>query len=101
MIVTVQEVERTTGIKGKSERISELIPLVEDWIRGYCQDDFKDANGVDDFPIGYSLIAIKMIEFNLYQKAGYASEGLSRHSVSFATDYPSNITKGLRRKLSW
>jgi hypothetical protein len=97
MITTLNKVKSVLPQSGASdEAIVELIQLVEDWIKGYCQDDYAEG-----FPPGYELIAIKMIEFNLNQKAGYASESLSRHSVSFVEDYPKSITKGLRRRLSW
>jgi hypothetical protein len=97
MITSLEKVKSVLNLSGnqRDNQIIEYIPLVEEWIKGYCQDDFVET------PPGYELIAIKMIEFNLNQKAGYTSEGLSRHSVSFAEDYPATITKGLRRKLSW
>lgn len=72
-----------------------MIPLVEDWIKGYCNNDYTEG-----YPPGYELIAIKMIEFNK-NKAGATSETVSRVSYSFETDYPKSITKGLKRKLSW
>jgi hypothetical protein len=96
-ITTLEKTKNVLQINGTNKDlvIIELIPMVEDWIKGYCNDDFTET------PPGYELIAIKIIEFNLNQKAGFASEGLSRHSVSFATDYPTSITKGLRRKMRW
>jgi hypothetical protein len=97
MITTLKQVRNVLpNVSQKDETIIEMIQLVEDWIKGYCQDDYAEG-----YPPGYELIAIKMIEFNLNQKAGYASESLSRHSVSFLEDYPKSITKGLRRRLSW
>jgi hypothetical protein len=97
MITTLEKVKNVLQLSGnqKDNAIVELIPLVEDWIKGYCNDDFTEV------PPGYELIAIKMIEFNLNQKSGIESESLSRHSVTFATEYPSSITKGLRRKIAW
>jgi hypothetical protein len=97
MITNLDKVKSVLQINGtnKDLAILELIPLVEEWIKGYCNHDFTET------PPGYELIAIKMIEFNLNQKAGLTNEGLSRHSVGFATEYPLSITKGLRRKVSW
>lgn len=97
MITSLDKVKNVLQLSGnqKDDAIIELIPLVEDWIKGYCNDDFTET------PQGYELIAIKMIEYNLNQKSGIESESLSRHSVTFSTDYPSSITKGLRRKVVW
>jgi len=97
MITSLDKVKSVLQLSGnqKDNAIAELIPLVEDWIKGYCNDDFVEP------PQGYELIAIKMIEFNLNQKSGVESESLSRHSVTFATEYPLSITKGLRRKIAW
>lgn len=98
MIVTLERVKNALRITGnqKDNQLFELILLVEDWIKGYCNDSFEEG-----YPPGCELTAIKMVEYNLNQRAGIASESLSRHSVTFATEYPSNITKGLRRRLKW
>lgn len=97
MITTLEKVKNVLQISGnqKDNAIIELIPLVEEWIKGYTNDNFVET------PPGYELIAIKMIEFNLNQRTGVTSESLSRHSVTFETDYPATITKGLRRRLKW
>jgi hypothetical protein len=79
----------------KDGALADLIDLVEDFIKGYCNDDY-----INGFPPGYELIAIKMIEFNM-NKAGVTQESLSRWSATFETDYPKSITKGLKRKVSW
>lgn len=101
-ITTLQKVKTSLQISGtnKDAAISELIPLVEDWIKGYCNNDYL-VDGVENYPFGYELIAIKMIEYNLNQKSGVSAESLSRHSVTFTEDYPKSITKGLRRRLAW
>lgn len=102
-ITTLQKVKSSLQISGtnKDAAITELMPLVEDWIKGYCNNEYKNTDGTDNFPPGYELIAIKMIEHNLNQKAGVSAESLSRHSVTFSEDYPKSITKGLRRRLAW
>lgn len=95
MITTLERVKTVLSLNGnqKDQAINELIPLVEEWLKGYCN--------VAELPIDYELNVIKMIEYNLNTKAGYQSESLSRHSVSFVTDYPPSVLKGLRRKLIW
>lgn len=102
-ITTLQKVKSSLQISGtnKDTVITELIPLVEDWIKGYCNNEYKTVDDKDAFPPGYELIAIKMIEYNLNQKSGVSAESLSRHSVTFTEDYPKSITKGLKRRLAW
>lgn|SRR5690625_753878 len=105
-ITTVEEFKKATGIEGKDEQVQELIPLVEDWIKGYTNQDMPDKDG--KYPQGYKKIAIKMISYDLNNlaKQGIQSEKLSRHSISYAVgslsrDYPIDVTKGLRRRLRW
>ncbi|WP_077622004.1 phage head-tail connector protein [Sediminibacillus massiliensis] len=92
-MVTVSQVQSSLGLKNKEEQIAELIPVVENHIKGYC--------GIKEIPPEYELNLIKMIEFQLNSKAGITSESLSRHSVGYADNYPSNVLRGLRRRLRW
>lgn len=87
-MVTLEQVKATLQINNtqKDAAINALIPLVNDYLVNYT--------GWTD------LTVIKMIEFHL-NKAGVTSESLSRHSVSYETDYPKSITKGLRRKVTF
>lgn len=98
MITTTERVKEALQISGsqKDQAINELIPLVDDWIRGYCNDSF-----VDGYPEGYERIAVNLIGYDLMRKHGVKSESLSRHSVTYSDDYPPSLTKGLRRKLRW
>jgi|SRR5690625_1699691 len=103
-ITTVEKVNATLGTSGKDERIQALIPQVEEWIKGYTNQEMPDSNG--KYPVGYEKIAIKMIAYDLNSlaKQGIQSETLSRHSVTYNTsirDYPPDVTKGLRRRLRW
>lgn len=104
-ITTLEKVKSILQIKGtnKDAAITELIPLVEDYIRNYCNDEF-----IDGFPLDYESIAIEMIANDLTKlpKQGIQSESLSRYSVQYiagATSqrYPESVTRRLRRKLRW
>lgn len=99
-ITTLQKVRNQVKTSASDAQIEELIVLVEGWIKGYCNNAYL-VDGVETYPSGYELIAIKMIEYNLNQKSGVSAESLSRHSVTFTEDYPKSITKGLRRRLAW
>jgi hypothetical protein len=105
MITTLEKAKAVLQLSGTSKdaAITELIPLVEDWIRGYCNNEF--ASG---FPSDYESIAIEMIANDLTKlpKQGIQSESLSRYSVQFVTGvtaqrYPESVTRRLRRKLRW
>lgn len=105
-ITTVEKVQKALNIDDKSEQIEVLIPLVENWIKGYTNQDMPDSEG--NYPDGYEQIAIRMIAYDLNNiaKQGIQSEKLSRHSITYATsssirDYPSDVIKGLRRRLRW
>lgn len=107
-ITTLEKVKQTLNLKGKQkdEQITSLIPLVEEWIAGYTNQDMPDEDG--KYPRGYEKIAIKMIAYDLnnLEKQGIQSETLSRHSITYASgassrDYPVDVTKGLRRQLRW
>lgn len=105
-ITTVEKVQKALNIDDKAEQIEVLIPLVENWIKGYTNQDMPDKNG--EYPDGYEQIAIRMIAYDLNNlaKQGIQSETLSRHSITYATggstrDYPSEVIKGLRRRLRW
>lgn len=100
-ITTLETVKEVIQTNATDARIVALIDLVEDYIKGYCNNDYTNSLGVTTYPLGYELIAIKMIEYNLINKPGVASESLSRHSISFTEDYPPMLTKGLKRRLSW
>lgn len=104
MITTLEKVLATTGIKGKDEQITALIPQTEEWIKGYTNQDMPDED--DKYPLGYEKIAIEMIAYDLNSiaKQGIKSESLSRHSVTYeggSGTYPIAVTKGLRRRLLW
>lgn len=92
-MVTLEKFKTATGIKNKDEQITALIPIVEEHIKGYCN--------IDEVPVDYDINAIRMIEYQLNKKQGMQSESLSRHSVTFADDYPQDVLKGLRRRLRW
>jgi len=58
-ITTVHKVQKSLNIDDKGEQIEALIPLVENWIKGYTNQDMPDKNG--NYPEGYEQIAIRMI----------------------------------------
>lgn len=94
-ILSKKEVKTALSIKSdnKDDQIDTWIPLVENFVKGYCN--------IEEIPEEYKGNMIKMIEYNLVNKAGVSSESLSRYSVSYLNDYPVSVLKGLRRRLRW
>nr|BDD44474.1 hypothetical protein 3 [Bacilli bacterium] len=92
-MITLEQFRSATGITNKDEQVAALIPIIESHIKGYCN--------ITEIPPEYHINAIKMIEFHLKTNPGIKSESLSRHSVTYTDNYPSDVLKGLRRRLRW
>ncbi|MFC4712235.1 hypothetical protein [Planococcus dechangensis] len=97
-IVDVDYLRRNSDISDKvtTERLNDLIQEAENAIREYCNNAYQDG-----LPLSYRKNIRKMVEFELNRKTGLTSESLSRHSVGYAQDYPPDVYKGLKRRLSW
>ena len=97
-ITTLAEVKTILRISdtSKDDYINAVIPMIEGYIKDYCNNVFLDENETENYPEGLKLIAIKMIEYNLNQ-SGVQSEKLGDYSVTYTTDYPDFIMRGLRR----
>ncbi|WP_117168869.1 phage head-tail connector protein [Paraliobacillus sediminis] len=94
-MVTKDEFKTAIGITSdtKDAQITLLIELAEESIKEYCN--------ITELPTAYKRNVIKMVEYDMNRKTGITSESLSRHSVSFATDYPADILRGLKRRIRW
>lgn len=98
-LITLEEFKALKGIAETSKdiQISAMIPVVEGYIKGYCNDDFLADDGSEAWPAGLKLVAADMIEFHMTTSPGITSQSLEGNSVSYATDYPETILKQLRR----
>lgn len=102
-ITTVEKVKTILQISDTSKDflISEMIPLIEDLIQNLQGYNFKTTeDGSTIYPIGYELIAIRMINYN-FNQSGVESERLGDYSVSFTTDYPAEILRGIKKKVKF
>lgn len=77
-------------------KLQGLITEAEYEIREYCNNSYPDG-----LPLSCRKNIRKMVEFDLKRKVGITNESLSRHSVGYAQDYPADVYKGLKRRLSW
>jgi hypothetical protein len=97
-IVDVQYLRDVSAIPANvpDERLQELINEAENEIREYCNHPYTDG-----LPLHYRKNIRKMVEFDVNRKTGLKSESLSRHSVGYSDEYPADVYKGLKRRLSW
>ena len=77
-------------------RLVDLIAEAEHEIREYCNHPYLEG-----LPVSYRKNVRKIVEFDLKRKVGITNETLSRHSVGYASDYPADVYKGLKRRLAW
>jgi hypothetical protein len=104
--MAVTSLEKVKSVLRKSdssfdEVITNLIPIVEDYMKGYCNDDFLDDEGKVSYPKGYEFIAIRIIQYVLNNKAGLNSEGIDVYNSVFSTDFPADVLRGLKRRLNF
>lgn len=96
-IITLAEVKTLLSItdSSKDTLITALIPIVEDFVTKYCNDDFTDEDGVTSFPAGLKLPTAQLIKFQMDYK-GVSSESIGDYSVSFFGNIPDGIKSMLR-----
>lgn len=101
-ITTLAKTKEVLRIKdtSKDEYISAMIPLVEEWLKGYANATFKDDEGNESYPQGAELTAIKIIEYHLHG-AGVTGESLGDYSVSISENIPKSILSGIKRKVKF
>jgi hypothetical protein len=92
--VTVNEVKVLLRIQSDTDDayLAAMLPLVEEYVVEYCNQDFKDATGVVVFPGGVKIAIAKMCQYQM-RESGVQSESLARHSVTYdGSKMPSDIT---------
>ena len=79
----------------RDDEIEFMIPEIEGQLKALTNQTFIDADGIDSYPAGAELTAIRMIGF-VTDNPDLQSESLEGYSMTKAkTDggYPSNIEK--------
>jgi len=91
-ITTVCRVKTLLSIRDSKEddAIELLIPMVEDEIKSYCNNNFL-INGSIVWPVGMEIIAVKMIAYHLANQLMIASETNGPNTVTYLQDYPQEI----------
>lgn len=98
-IVTAEEVKALLAIPSddvtKDDLIEAMIPIVEDFVKRYCNDEFTDGEGVTSFPGGLKLPAAQLIGYQLEFK-GVAQESIGDYSVSYFANIPDGVKAMLK-----
>lgn len=98
-LTTLEEVKTLLSIPAtdtkKDALITVLIPIVEDFIKMHCNDDFTDEDGVTSYPAGLKLPAAQLIKYQMEYK-GVSGESVGDYSVSFLSNIPDGIKSMLR-----
>jgi hypothetical protein len=97
-IIELAEVKTLLGITdtAKDSYITAMIPIVEDFVKRYCNDDFLAEDGVTSaFPAGIKLPVVQLIKASMVYK-GVAGESIGDYSVSFFSTIPQSILIGLK-----
>ena len=70
--------------------IEEMIPILIDYARDHCRNQFKDG-----IPGPVRLFVAKAIEYNM-NPVGVSSRSMGGASYSYETDFPPSITRLLK-----
>ena len=106
-LTSVNEMKIMLQVSGssKDEIISTLLPVVTNFIEGYCYSNFMSGSSSDYsssyqqvYPDGLKLAAAHMIEYMIYaqHKGNITNESIGAYSVGYATQFPQEITDMLK-----
>ena len=97
MIISVDELRQFVNTDESDSALEFRIQALESFICKYTNNDFINREtGEKDYPSDVKMGAIEMFRWNMNNKdkAGIASETLSRHSVSYFDASESNYSAG-------
>jgi hypothetical protein len=99
-VITQDEVKTLLQItdSSKDDLIDALIPIIEDDIREYCNQNFQDAPLVPSWQVWMKLPVSKMIYFNFNASLGNGLKSESQGEYSYTRDenmagYPAGLMK--------
>ena len=104
-VITLAEYKTIRGITGTTQdaQISALIPIVQDEIIQFCNQDWDAGTADEDFPDGLKTVSANMITYQMSgaQAGGKKSESIDGYSYTRDdvgdSGYPVGIEKGLAR----
>lgn len=113
MLISVDELRQFVSTDESDQALEFRIQALESFICKYTNNDFKSrSTGEKDYPLDVKMGAINMLKWQLRNdeqnsgntsKQPVASETISRHSVTYATDSTESdidALTGVPRKMS-
>jgi hypothetical protein len=99
-VTTVKNILGITTTKHDTY-LTKVIPLIVEYAKDECYQDFLDDDGVEQLPGGVKVFVAKAIEYNM-NTAGVTSRSQGV-SYSYDTDFPKSIMRFLSpyRRLKW
>lgn len=98
MILTVEELRRYITTDETDEVLSMWLEAATNMIHGYTHNNFQKyaVDGVINYPADVKMGVVNLLkwEFTSRDKAGVASETISRHSVTYRSDTETNYLNG-------
>jgi len=99
MIMTVEEIRQFVTTDETDQGLALRLQALERAIQGYTNNNFhqyQTAEGVIEYPADVKLGAVNLLKFDMEmrEKAGVASETISRHAVSYQTYDGNNTLNG-------
>lgn len=101
-IITRDEVKTLLSIPStdtsRDDFIDTMIPVVEDFVKEYCANDFFDDDGVESFPAGIKLPVARLIGHDLRAMSlssgdkDVTAEWLGEYSIKYAVGSRESLT---------
>lgn len=104
-VITRDNCKTLLGITNTNQDalIDLLIPMVEDEIKEECNFQFLDVDGNENWPLGVTLIASKMVGYRLNDSQTIGMKSESQGGYSYTKEemgrggYPDSIIAGLAK----
>lgn len=98
MVLTVEEFRKYVDTDETDDMLTLRLEAVEQMIQGYTQNNFRKymQDGVIVYPPDIKMGVVNLLKWELERrdKAGIASETISRHSVTYADQTGENTSMG-------
>lgn len=103
MLMTVEELKRYVETDLEDQALEARLQALELSIQGYTHNNFKRilAQNNGEYPMDVKMGAVHLMKWDLTSrdKAGVASETISRHSVTYRSDTETNYINGFPASL--